>query len=674
MKMYKENYGFNNFNKKMMLSLFSVCIFFFVAFLSVGFSAFQTTLIMSDISAEIKFDTDARVSNFKVASINNSAVGSNTDYNYNRIYGNILLPNSDSSVTYEVEVVNLGNTKVGISNITELDPSLKYTLTDYAVGQPIIDEDNQYTLGATMKFYITIQYADGATPVSTEQSFNLVFDFREFHSVTYHGLPGEEAFPTEIMDGFDLVLNTQLTSIDRLKVTQDTVFLVNGEHYVYDEENKILTVKSVGGDLLLSYRETSYLLNLSSDSAYYKDPKYKTNIKNIAFVNYVDIENAEATYDLSQNKDNSIIGWIENNGDTTYDLFIGSVYDIYTKNFSWAFASMTGVETINFKNLNTSESTSFAYTFYETQVTHLDLSTFNTSSATTMVDMFAGMTKLETLDVSNFNTANVTNMWYMFGGLTKITELDISTFDTSSVTNMSYMFSGMSNLKELKLGKNFNTSQVTNMESMFMGVSSITSLDLSTFKTTNLTTTKNMFYNCSNITTLDLSTFNTENVSTMTGMFYGMYKLQNLNISTFNTAKVLYMDQMFTDCASLANLDVTHFNTQKVLNMQEMFSGMAALKSLDLSNFVLTRTTNMTQFLYNCRLLENLDLRQASFTTVNAYNNLFYGIKSSITIIVKDADAQTWVQDKLGTGKGTIILVTDLETGTEGETGTETTT
>ena len=178
MKMYRENFGFNNFNKKMMISIFSVCIFFFVAFLSVGFSAFQTTLIMTDIVAEVKFDADARVSNFQVDTLNNNAVGSNTDYNYNRIYGNILLPNKDSSVVYEVEVVNLGNAKVGVSAITGLDPSLNITLSDdYSIGDPIKDEDNQYTLGAKMKFYITIGYADTATPVTTEQSFNLVFDF-----------------------------------------------------------------------------------------------------------------------------------------------------------------------------------------------------------------------------------------------------------------------------------------------------------------------------------------------------------------------------------------------------------------------------------------------------------------------------------------------------------------
>lgn len=677
MKMYKENFGFNNFNKKMMISIFSVCIFFFVVFLSVGFSAFQESLIITNIAAEVQFtDAYARVSNFKVHELSNSAVGSNTDYNYNRIYGNILLPNSDSSVVYEVEVVNLERTKVGIADIIGLDSSLTYTLSEgYALGDPIKDENDRYTLGTKMKFYITIGYVEGATPIATEQSFNLVLDFRAFHPVIYHGVPGE-GHPSEVMDGFDLVIDTELTNVERMKITQDTVFLVNGEHFIYDENTQKLTVKDVSGDLLLSYRDTTYLLNLSSDYAYYKDPKYKTYIKKIEFVNYIDISKAEVTYDLSENQDNSIVGWIENLGDGTYDLYIGSVYDMYTKNFSKAFANMTGVDTINFQNLNTSESTSFAYTFYETDITELDLSTFNTASATTMVDMFAGMDQLKSLDVSNFNTSRVTNMWYMFGGLSKITELDISSFDTSSANNMGYMFSGMTSLTKLNLGKNFDTSLVTNMESMFMGLSSIPSLNLSTFKTENLKNTKNMFYNCDSITSLDLSHFNTKNLTTMTAMFYGMNNLRSLDVSSFDTSNVEYMSQLFADCPNLSSLDITNFNTENVTAMQEMFSGMSSLTELDLSSFRLTKLPSMTNFLYNCTSLQKLDFRNADFSKMGNPSDFFNLVPATITVIVKDEVAQAWMQERLGEGKGTVIIYEEPTTdeGTEGsdtgDTGT----
>ena len=472
MKMYnRENFGFNNFNKKKILVVFSIYIFFFAFFLSVGFAAFQETMIMEDISAEVRIAMDVRVSGVNVNSFSTDSVASNTDYNYNRLIGDIRLPNDNSTVLYEVKVINLGSSKVGIldiisyviyelsvtnlgnakagiSSITNLNDNLKYTLLDYTLGSPI-SQDGAYTLGITQKLLVKVEYADGVTPTNSKQTLNIELAFGGFHSVVYHGVPGQESHPQEIMDGWDLVITSELTSIDRLKVTQDTVFLVYGESYFYETDTKQLTVENVTGDLLLSYRDTTYLTNLATNTVPYKANEYKDKIVQIEFVDYIDISNAITTFDLSENQDNSIVGWINDNGNGKYNFYIGSIYDIYTKNFERAFSDMYGLRTIKFDNLNTSESRSFSYTFYQTKITNLDLSTFNTSMAEEMICMFADMTELETLDVSNFNTERVTNMWYMFGGASKLIDLDISTFNTSNVTSMAYMFSGMNKLETL---------------------------------------------------------------------------------------------------------------------------------------------------------------------------------------------------------------------------------
>ena len=659
MKMYKENFGFNNFNKTKMLAMFSIYIFFFVVFLSVGFSAFREELIMEDISARVNFHTDVRVTSFKVYSINDNAVASNTDYNYNRIYGDIILSEEDSSIIYEMEITNLGNTKVGIASIAGLNENLKYTLIDYKIGEPI-SQDGSYTLGITQKILISIEYANGVTPTTSSQKFNLEVDFKSFHKVTYHGVPGEENHPTEIMDGTDLVITSEMTDSARLKITQDTVFLVYGEHYFYDKDSKQLTVKNVTGDLLLSYRDIAYLTNLASSTGYFKESTYRNHIVSIEFVDYIDLSKAVTTYDLSENKDNSIVGWIIDNGDTTYNLYIGSIYDIYTKNLESAFAYMYGLQTIDFKNLNTSESTSFNYTFYKTEITNLDLSTFNTSSAITMLDMFGDMTKLKTLDVSNFDTSKVINMWYMFGGLSSITELDLSTFDTSRVTNMGYMFSGMTKLKTLTLGENFRTPRVTTMENMFSGLSTLQSLDVSMFDTTALLNTKNMFYDCSTLKTLDLSNFKMASVTNMSYMFCNMYNLETINTENFDTSNVTTMAGMFGYCKKLSSLNLAHFDTSNVTNMSTMFTDMYALEKLDLSSFNTSKVTDMSSFIPYCNTLKELDLRQADFSTVTKSTSMFDRAPSALTVIVKDTDAQTWIQNKLGEGKGTVIIFTDI--------------
>lgn len=671
MKMYnRENFGFNNFNKKKILVVFSIYIFFFAFFLSVGFAAFQETMIMEDISAEVRIAMDVRVSGFNVISMEGNAIASNTDYNYNRIYGNIILPSVDSYVVYEMAITNLGNAKAGISEMNNANPNLKFTLLDYNIGDALY-ADGSYTLGITQKILIKIENADGITLNNENQTFNIELAFGHFHSITYHGVPGEENHPREIMDGRDLVINSDLTSITRLKVTQDTVFLIYGEHYFYDVSTQQLTIKNVTGDLLLSYRDTAYLINLSSLSEYYKEPKYINDIVQIEFVNYVDISNAVVTYDLSESKDNSIVGWLNDNGDSTYNLYIGSVYDIYTKNFERAFAYMEGLHTIKFDNLNTSESRSFNYTFFQTKITNLDLSTFNTSSATEMINMFSGMTNLKTLDVSNFNTSKVVNMSSMFTNLVSLTELDISTFNTSNVTTMAYMFSGMVNLKTLNLGENFKTYKVKNMRNMFAGLQSLTSLDVTMFDTTNLTNAQYMFAQCNSLKTLDLSSLEMSKVTNMNYMFYDMLRLESLDISNFDTSSVETMESMFRSCGSLKTLDVSSFNTSNVTNMTSMFSSMYALENLDLSSFDTSKVSNMESFLAYCTSLQELNFRNSTFTSVTNSMNMFQAISNTIKVIVKDEVAQSFIQNKLGEGRGIIIIYTpptDEGTTPDGET------
>ena len=89
--------------------------------------------------------------------------------------------------------------------------------------------------------------------------------------------------------------------------------------------------------------------------------------------------------------------------------------------------------------------------------TSLDLSSFDTSSVTTMEGMFTGCTSLKELDLSSFDTSSVTDMRSMFGnyvlvGCRSLEELDLSSFDTSSVKDMHDMFSGCSSLQTVYLG------------------------------------------------------------------------------------------------------------------------------------------------------------------------------------------------------------------------------
>ena len=377
---------------------------------------------------------------------------------------------------------------------------------------------------------------------------------------------------------------------------------------------------ATGGRLIVEYNDNTfatvlaeikktYLTSFSSSADdYFKESTYKTNIKNVYFVDYVDTTNALKTYDLSEDKDESITGWIvANTSDTSkYDLYIGSEKNIYTKNFAYAFYGMTGIEKIQFSNLNTSENTSLFYTFDScSKLKTLDLRTFDTSKVTSMAFMFDDCKSLTTLDVSNFDTSKVTNMSYMFGYCNSLTTLDVSSFDTSIVTSMSSMFENCKSLTTLDVS-HFNTSKVTSMAFMFGDCKSLTTLDVSNFDTSKVTNISYMFENCNSLTTLDVSSFDTSNVTGMYSMFKNCNSLTTLDVSNFDTSNVTNMSSMFGGCNSLTTLDVSHFDTSKVTDMQGMFGGCNSLTTLDVSHFDTSKVIDMFSMFYNCNSLTTL--------------------------------------------------------------------
>ena len=94
-----------------------------------------------------------------------------------------------------------------------------------------------------------------------------------------------------------------------------------------------------------------------------------------------------------------------------------------------------------------------------------------------MHQMFNGCSNLTELNISSFDTRKVTDMYNMFSGCTGLTSLDLSHFDTRSVCRINSMFAGCSNLTDLDLS-NFSTSKVINMKDMFSDCSSLKILTL----------------------------------------------------------------------------------------------------------------------------------------------------------------------------------------------------
>ena len=146
----------------------------------------------------------------------------------------------------------------------------------------------------------------------------------------------------------------------------------------------------------------------------------------------------------------------------------------------------------------------------------------DTSSITSMNEMFYACNDMTSCDASGFNTSNVTNMGGMFRYCYDLTSLDISSFDTSSVTSMNSTFFSCRSLTSLDVSS-FDTSSVTDMYYMFITCQNLTSLDVSSFDTSSVTTMYGMFHNGSSLTdVVGVENFDIEGINTTSGFNFFM--------------------------------------------------------------------------------------------------------------------------------------------------------
>ena len=262
--------------------------------------------------------------------------------------------------------------------------------------------------------------------------------------------------------------------------------------------------------------EPRYISGDTTDRDFWQ---YNNSIQNITFYNKIEEpEEYEEVFDVSNEKDGSVIAYLVFNEDDLYDLYIMADGNIYANpDSSRMFSYFTKLKAIN------------------------NMEYFRTIYSTNMLEMFHRNKNLISIDVSYFDTRNVTNMESMFamdlydGSL--LTELDVSNFDTSKVTNMADMFAFIDKLTYLDL-KNFDTSNVTDMSQMFRY--------------------------CYKLEQVDLSNFDTSNVTNMSWLFEDNYSLKNIYVGNkWNVASVEISNNMFDNCDELPNFNESYTDKTK---------------------------------------------------------------------------------------------------------------
>ncbi|MCR5832952.1 MAG: BspA family leucine-rich repeat surface protein [Candidatus Saccharibacteria bacterium] len=171
-----------------------------------------------------------------------------------------------------------------------------------------------------------------------------------------------------------------------------------------------------------------------------------------------------------------------------------------TKNMANMFRS-SGVKRITFgPNFKAQEVTNMSNMFFWSKIEELDLSTFTPTKVEDFSSMFEGAHQLTSLNLgSGFVTTSAKNMARMFCR-TEVSSLDLSSFNTSNVVSMSGMFQE-AKAETITFGANFVTTNVTDMSGMF-STSGVKVLDLTTFNTANVTDMTQMFRDAKSLTTI----------------------------------------------------------------------------------------------------------------------------------------------------------------------------
>ena len=482
--------------------------------LTVGYSALNEEIKITG-EAFIRPIKDVRITDVRLSEKTNEGEFNYNNFNINSINVGASLPNTNSTVTYEVDISNIGNVPVIVKSITPeygSNSNIEYVIDGIEVGETVINTNANKTgddMGKPTTIKVTIKYKSGVTTVPTDPSASLKLTF-EFENAIKSILANSGYGVTSVFN------NTNIT------------------------KDKIETIKFKG------------TIDVPKDIS-------EDNI-----------------WDASLNKDSSVIAYYTVNNDTgLYNVVIGGYGKVqFPPNSFYLFGDYKNLKTINFGDyIDTSKVTKMGHMFYDCAgLTNLDVSKFDTSKVTDMSYMFGGYTgckSLKELNLSNFDTSNVIMMNNMFHNCDSLQSLDLSNFDTSKVTDMSWMFMRCGSLENLNMN-GFITSNVTDMSRMFCGCEKLISLSVSHFNTEKVTNMDLMFDFCSSLTSLDVSNFITSKVTSMSQMFNYCLSLTSLDLSSFDTSNVTEMRDMFFGCIGLTKLNIKNFTFDKVTSYDIM--------------------------------------------------------------------------------------------------------
>lgn len=312
--------------------ILSSIVLFIILSLTIGYSAFSKELFVDNIVATVIPDFAVRVTSFNFNKSTNGGQSNNSYYDNTTLSADLVLPNSDSTVTYEVAAKNYGNVEMGIQSISlppELDDILDISIEGYELDTKLRDDvDSCETSSSGCKlaidrtFYITVKYAPGAYDSSktTFNNFSLDFNFVQAFKVTYTGFtltnPASDMNSNSILDGSTFKKNIGEHQSLTVKINGD---IQSADKYTIDDNNN-LTIEKVYGDLEIIIEEIEYSVKLDV-----KNPDGVAEIKYI--INNGAEQTVEDSLDIKVKKGSSLKINVSAKGNSIYYKDYNETFD-----------------------------------------------------------------------------------------------------------------------------------------------------------------------------------------------------------------------------------------------------------------------------------------------------------------------------------------------------------
>ena len=234
-------------------------ILFIVIFLSIGYSAFQSSLVVSDIKSIVRAYADIRVTGVTASGANNGYT-SYDEYDVTSIESEIVLPNTNSTITYNVEITNLGSQDMALTNITGLPNTMEIKNINYTYGTKLCDNTRCHN-GSINTITFTVGYKSTVTEGTNNSTLiHADFIFKKVFSITYNNFADTTGLATEILqDEVKTIDFSSLSSIpNNVSVTGAT------ESF----SNSILTLSNAFDDVVISASYNSNIPDGSQEHPY----------------------------------------------------------------------------------------------------------------------------------------------------------------------------------------------------------------------------------------------------------------------------------------------------------------------------------------------------------------------------------------------------------------------